>query len=57
MAKRKTKIKVEKAEAAERVKKIYPILTKAYPKATTALRSIRQSFGAFGCDDIERTVH
>jgi endonuclease-3 len=38
MAKRKAKIKVEKVEAAERVKKIYPILTKAYPKATTTLR-------------------
>jgi endonuclease-3 len=38
MAKKKAKIKVIKAEAAERVKKIYPILAKAYPKATTALR-------------------
>lgn len=38
MAKRKAKIKVDKAEAAERVKKIYPILARAYPKATTALR-------------------
>lgn len=38
MAKRKAKIKVDEAEAAERVKKIYPILAKTYPKATTALR-------------------
>jgi len=38
MAKKpKTTIKVDKAEAAERVKKIYPILEKAYPDAKTAL--------------------
>jgi endonuclease-3 len=38
MAKKpKTKIKVDKTEAANRVKKIYPILEKAYPDAKTAL--------------------
>ena len=41
MAKRasakKTRIKVEKHEAAERVRKICPILKKAYPDAKTAL--------------------
>jgi endonuclease-3 len=31
------KIKVDKKEAAERVKKIYPILVKTYPKATVTL--------------------
>ena len=35
---KKAKIKVDKAEAAERVKKICPILNKAYPQAKTALR-------------------
>ncbi len=35
---KKNKIKVSKAEAAERVKKIWPILNKAYPQAKTALR-------------------
>ncbi len=35
---KKTKIKVDKARAAERVKKITPVLKKAYPKATTALK-------------------
>jgi len=34
----KSKIKVNKAEAAERVKKILPILKKTYPQARTALR-------------------
>lgn len=33
----KTKIKVDKTEAAERVKKIVPILKKQYPQAKTAL--------------------
>ena len=37
MAKQK-KIKVDKAEAAERVKNILPILKKAYPDAKTALK-------------------
>jgi endonuclease-3 len=32
------KIKVDKAGAAERVKKIWPILNKTYPQAKTALR-------------------
>ncbi len=32
------KIKVDKGEAAERVKKIWPILKKAYPDVKTALR-------------------
>ena len=35
---KKTRIKVSKAEAAERVKKIWPILNKIYPEAKTALR-------------------
>jgi endonuclease III len=34
---KKTKIKVSKAEAAERVKKILPVLEKLYPDAKTAL--------------------
>ena len=34
----KTKMKVDKAEAAERVKRIFPILNKIYPGAKTALR-------------------
>lgn len=43
MAKKTTKNKirrpqVDKREAAERVRKIYPILTKLYPNATVALR-------------------
>jgi endonuclease-3 len=38
MAKKpKTKIKVDKTEAANRIKKIYPILEKTYPDAKTAL--------------------
>ena len=36
-AAKKAKIKVDKAEAAERVKKIWPILNKIYPQARTAL--------------------
>jgi endonuclease-3 len=36
-AAKKTTIKVDKAEAAERVKKILPILEKLYPAAKTAL--------------------
>ncbi len=35
----KTKMKVDKAQAAERVRKIYPILEKVYPGARTALNS------------------
>jgi len=35
---KKAKIQVDKAEAAERVKKIWPILNKTYPAAKTALR-------------------
>lgn len=35
---KRTKIKVDKAEAAERVKKIWPILKETYPRAKTALR-------------------
>lgn len=40
MAKKKTasKIKFDRAEAAERVKKILPILKRTYPQAKTALR-------------------
>jgi endonuclease-3 len=34
------KIKVDKAEATERVKKIYPVLEKMYPRAKTALRFV-----------------
>ncbi|MHC4742468.1 MAG: endonuclease III, partial [Planctomycetota bacterium] len=34
----KKKIKVDKKEAAERLKKIYPILKKTYPKAAIALK-------------------
>jgi endonuclease-3 len=34
----KPKMKFSKAEAADRVKKIYPILSREYPKATSALR-------------------
>jgi len=34
---KKTKIKVDKAQAAQRVKKIWPILKKTYPSAKTAL--------------------
>ncbi len=39
MAKKTTakKIRVDKAEAAERVKKIWPVLKKTYPRAKTAL--------------------
>lgn len=37
-AAKKAKIRVDKAEAAERVKKIWPILNKIYPEAKTALR-------------------
>ncbi|MHC4640905.1 MAG: endonuclease III, partial [Planctomycetota bacterium] len=36
-AKKKTKIKVDKAEAAKRVRKIWPILEKSYPNAKSAL--------------------
>jgi len=36
-AKAKIRIKVNKAEAAERIKKIWPILKKTYPDAKTAL--------------------
>jgi endonuclease-3 len=36
-ATRKAKIKVDKSKAAERVKKILPVLKKMYPKAKTAL--------------------
>ena len=35
----KTKMKVDKAEAVKRVRKIYPILEKVYPGARTALNS------------------
>jgi len=35
----KAKMKVDKAEAAERVRKIYPTLEKVYPGARTALNS------------------
>lgn len=35
---KKIKVKVDKAEAAERVKKIWPILKKTYPDAKIALR-------------------
>jgi endonuclease-3 len=35
----KAKMKVDKAQAAERVRKIYPILEKVYPGARTALNS------------------
>ena len=37
-AESREKITVDKKAAAERVKKLYPILAKQYPKATTALR-------------------
>jgi len=37
MAKRKAKIKVDKADAAKRVKKILPKLKRTYPNAKTAL--------------------
>lgn len=37
VAKAKMKVKVDKDEAAERVKKIWPILKKTYPDAKTAL--------------------
>jgi len=37
-AAKKIKIEVDKAEAAERVKKILPILQKLYPNARTALK-------------------
>lgn len=37
MMARKAKIKVNKAEAAERVRKIWPVLKKTYPNATIAL--------------------
>ena len=39
MASKKIKIKVDKKRAAQRVKKIWPILKKIYPKAGTALKS------------------
>lgn len=39
MAKRK-KIKVDKGDAAQRVKKIWPILKKTYPEANIALRFV-----------------
>lgn len=35
---KKSRIKVKKSEAAERVRKIYPILKRIYPDARTALR-------------------
>jgi endonuclease-3 len=37
MAKKKAKFKVDKEEAAERVRKIYPMLRKTYPDAKIAL--------------------
>jgi endonuclease III len=37
MAKKTAKIKVDKNEAAERIKKIYPILKKTYPDARVSL--------------------
>ena len=40
MAVKKKKIKVEKEEAAQRVRKIWPILKKAYPEAKTALKFV-----------------
>jgi endonuclease-3 len=36
---KKTKIKIDKAEAASRVRKIFPILRKTYPQAKIALKS------------------
>jgi endonuclease-3 len=38
--KKKTKIKVDKEQARERVKKIWPILKKTYPRAAIALRFV-----------------
>jgi endonuclease-3 len=35
---KKLKIKADKARAAERIKQIWPVLTKTYPEAKTALR-------------------
>ncbi|MHC4394574.1 MAG: endonuclease III [Planctomycetota bacterium] len=39
MAPKKVRIKVDKTQAAQRVKKIWPVLKKLYPKAGTALNS------------------
>ena len=40
MAKKKKKIKVDREQARDRVKKIWPILKKAYPDAKIALRFV-----------------
>ena len=40
MAVKKKKIKVEKEEAAQRVRKIWPVLKKTYPDAKTALKFV-----------------
>ncbi len=39
MARKKAKFKVDKKQAAQRVKKIWPVLNKLYPKARLALNS------------------
>ena len=40
MGKQKNNMKVDKAEAAERIKKIWPILKKSYPRAKIALEFV-----------------
>ena len=40
MGKQKKNVKVDKAEAAERIKKIWPILKKTYPRAKIALEFV-----------------
>lgn len=40
MGKQKKNIKVDKAEAADRIKKIWPILKKSYPRAKIALEFV-----------------
>ncbi len=40
MGKKKNNMKVDKAEAAERIKKIWPILKKKYPRAKIALEFV-----------------
>ena len=37
---KRMKIRVNKAEAAERVKRIWPILKRTYPKAAIALKFV-----------------
>ena len=59
---KKTQIKVDKTEAAERVKKIYPLLRKTYPEATvtldfkTPLELLTSTILAAQCTDVRVNI-